>query len=103
VGVSTKMPFELSRRVKRVNVFAFLASVTTLPYVFIFFNEGTILGPLALFFLACFVGTWFWNKLGKFKTAKYWLYIFSYLYLFSLASTLGKVYLIGTLLAAVLV
>lgn len=84
------MSFALSRRIRLVNVFALLASGTTVPYIFTFFGHNVFLGWLVLFFVLCLVSTWFWNKSGRYDIAKLSLYVFSYLYLFTAASALGK-------------
>ncbi len=107
-GISSDMPFALSRRIRLINVFALLASIATLPYIFIFFNKGILLGPLSLFYFICFITTWVWNKYGKFNVAKFWLYTSAHLYLFTTASTFGReagehMILIPVLFGAVLV
>ena len=107
LGVGPETTFAESRRIQLVNLSAFLAFATTLPYIFFFIPIDLRLGILTMFFSVCFTLTWLLNQKRKFFIAKIWLYLFSNLYLFTAASALGReagehLLLIPTLLSAVL-
>ncbi|MBS9462874.1 response regulator [Flagellimonas sp. 389] len=106
-GIAAHMPFEHSRKTRLVNVFTLLATGTTLPYLFIFFDKDFGFGLLTLLCFFALSVTWIFNSYGKHHFAKIWLFTVSHIYLFIASSSLGKdsgvyLYLIPVLFSAVL-
>lgn len=82
--------FKQLQKIQLINLFTFLALITSLVYSFVFFLDNLYLGVTALCFSLCFSLTWLWNKKRKYILVKVWLYFFSYFFLFWLASVLGR-------------
>ncbi len=107
-GTSSDMSFDISRRIRLVNVSALLAAVTTIPYLIIFFSKELPIAWVALIFFLSYCSCWILNKYRLYSLARSSLYIFSCIYLFIVASTLGResahqLMLIPVLLSVVLV
>lgn len=88
LGIRKDMPFDVSKRIQIVNISASLAVLTAVFYLIKF--SPSFIALCSLCFLLLFALTWAFNKNGRYTTAKVCLYIFSIMYLFLLASTLGE-------------
>lgn len=89
-GVHPELPQDKARRARLVNISALLAAATTVPYLIFFYINGFFLANVALGFLLCFCSTWLLNRYGFYKWSRNLLYLFSCLYLFVVASSLGR-------------
>lgn len=107
-GTDQIMPFDQSIRIRLVNIFAALAAISTLPYIFIFYGKDLFLADVSVISFVCFLATWIWNGIRQYYIAKLWLYFTAHAYLFTTASTFGleageHMVLIPVLFGAVLV
>ena len=84
------MSFELSRRKDLTTLFAGLAALSTLPYIFIFQSEPTFLWASAIaFFVVCLACLWL-NFRDYHFAAKHLLFLSANLSLFVSASAFGR-------------
>ena len=89
-GISPEMAFDQSRRIRLVNISALLAAATTLPYLIVFFSKELSVAWIALVFFLSYCSCWMLNTFKFYSLARSSLYIFSCIYLFIVASTLGR-------------
>lgn len=89
-GVHAELDQDQIRRIRLVNISALLAAGTTVPYLIFFAFNDFFLAPIALGFLLLFCSTWLLSNYGFYKLSRNLLYIFSCIYLFVVASSLGR-------------
>ncbi|WP_272855152.1 response regulator [Aequorivita todarodis] len=97
------MPFLESQKVRLANLYTLLSVFTALHYLFFFIGKPFYGFGIALSFVFLFPLCWLFNHLGYPKLARGWLYVLSVLFLFWLASSLGKDAGIQLILVLVLV
>ncbi len=102
LGITSQMTFDQLRKLRLVNLYTLLAVCTSLPYFIFFFSINSRVGITAFLFFLLLSFTWIFNIKKSYNLAKIWLFLCSYLYLFWLASTLGKSSAVQLLLVIVL-
>ncbi len=89
-GIKPGMSFLESQRIRLINIYTFIAVLSSILYGFFFLirsphSEAWILAISLLLSV-----TWIWNYHGKTSVARLWLYSLSFIYLVLLASTFGR-------------
>jgi signal transduction histidine kinase/DNA-binding response OmpR family regulator len=84
------LTFEQIRRIRLINLFSIIASISTIPYLFVFSGESRFLIPISIIALGGFLSCILLNQLRYYRLARYVLLFFANAYIFSTASTFGR-------------